>query len=215
MSIFSKLRSFFAPSKKNQVCLGEFPLEAFAHHPLSKMMGEDEPFSKWRPDNVDIPEKLEATFRMNTWVYQMWIFYMIFAHHKGSENAHRVLDYWQQQLDSIQPDLGLQLKSLVLRIQRNVETQVEEPFSFEINGKQITAPIEYVLAVDFLTDKDAPFAMTDEDKASGKIPEFNGLDRVLGTCLEHGKAEAIHLFEPLIRLVNLKQQTEQGAAANP
>lgn len=203
ISFFNFFKTFF-PDKvqQNNNAEIEMPLESLAFYPLAAMLDEREPFSNWRPDGVEIPESFEQSFKMNVWIYQMWVFYLLFARRYNYEIANRALDFWAERLDKA--NIGVQLKHFVLRIHDNVEMQIKKPIYMDVGGEKTKMPLELGVALEFLTEKDGPFAMTDEEKAAGLVPAFNNMDVVLTTCLEHGKTKAIEKFDPLITSLKLK-----------
>jgi hypothetical protein len=92
------------------------------------------------------------------------------------------------------PELAAQLGLAIMNIQSTLEDHAKEPDTAKDKyGEMMEVPVEYKLAIQFLTQGDGcPFPV------SNGVPDFNDADFQLATCLEHGREAARAYFEPAI-----------------
>ena len=179
--------------------------DTYASLPIYQMLNEDAPFSDWRPSDVDIPDDLEDFFKIYTWMYQMYMFFMLTAQKYGYDIANRALTLQKERLSKGSEYLAAQLGAGLSEIHEIIARQTtDETKIVEVEGKNVEVPVEYVLAVELLvTSDESPFHATKEDIENDDPLEFNDADFALARCLAHGKDSAMAGFEPLIKNVRL------------
>lgn len=170
----------------------EVSFQTFAHFPLYQLMNEAEPFDDWKDPKTKVPKDLEQQFKVAVWMYQMWVFYLLTAHRFDYEIADRALRLQVDKLEELSPEMAEQLELAITGIQSTLEDDAKEPHIVkDMNGEMMEVPVEYKLAIQFLTQgDDCPFP------ASDGVPEFNDADVQLASCLEHGREAARAYFEP-------------------
>lgn len=95
--------------------------------------------------------------------------------------------------------MGRQLEFSMEQIHSAVTKNAEEPEMVEVKGERIEMPVAYRLAVEFLIrGGDCPFLISDEDLASGTVPDFQDAAFQLASCLEHGREAARKYFETVV-----------------
>lgn len=195
MSFINGIKSFFGTNSAKP----EVNFEILASLPVYQMIKEVTPFDNWRPPEAEIPDELVETFKIYTWLYQMYVFYALIGGRYGKEIADRVLRLQAERLNKIPGGLGNDLDAAIKQIHTTVARLDGKPQMLQVNGKDVCIPIEYSIALDFLiVGRDAPFYMDPELYSGGSIPEMNGTDFALCECLEHGKQSAAGYFQPLL-----------------
>lgn len=194
MHIVNGIKSFFGKTRTKP----DVNFETLASLPIYQMMKEVTPFDNWRPADTEIPDELAESFKVYTWLYQIYVFYALIGARYGKEIADRVLRLQAERLNKIPGGLGNDLDTAIKQIHTTVVRTEGKPQTLHVNGKDVCLPIEYGIALDFLIlAQDSPFYV-DREIFSDSIPEMNGADFALCECLEHGKQSALEYFQPLL-----------------
>lgn len=196
MSIFKGLSAMF--SKKQEII--EMSFDTYANSPLFQMVEKEAPFNDWKAPDTEVPLELENLFQICVGMYQMFAFYMLTVKRFGSEIAEKTLHIQIEKLSSVSEELGQHLESAIRQIHKKLVHDINEPRMVDVGEKKIRLPVEYLLAVEFLSlGEGAPFPVSREELEGGHLPDYKDADFALATCLEYGKNTALAYFEPLTR----------------
>ena len=195
--MFDRLKSILG--KKNEI--PEMSLDTYSSFPLYRMLQDEAPFDDWESKETAVPDTFRPAFKVFASMYQMYIFYMLTAQRFGYEIANRTLTLQVERLNRGDPELGRQLETAIQQIHRSVLEHMKNPPSVEIKGKKTDIPLEYQLAVEFLTvGEDALFP---PDNDSGELPNMKDTDWILAACLEQAKSSAAFYFQPVISVAKV------------
>ena len=195
MSFWKDLRTFFG--KKNE--MPEIDLEIYANMPLFQMSENDIPFNDWRSPEANIPDGLEDLFRISVWMYQMYAFYILTGDRFGQEIADRVLRFQVERISKLSEEMGQQLQAAIQQIHRIVT----HPFVAEVKGQKVEMPVEYGIAMEFLTlGENAPYPLDVEkfQADESNMPDTNSAELSLMACLVHGREKALSYFTPMTNM---------------
>lgn len=185
---------------KKKVETPEVSFQTFAHFPLYQLVNEQTPFNDWKDPETPVPQELEEYFKVSVWMYQMWVFYLLTARRFDYEMAERALRLQVDKMEDLSPELAEQLELGVMNIQSTLEDYAREPTTVkDKNGEMVEVPVEYRLALQFLTKGDGcPFPVTHEEVTPQTVPDFQDAGFRLASCLEHGREAARAYFEPVM-----------------
>lgn len=190
--MFDRPKSVFG--KRDEI--SEMSLDTYSSFPLYRMLQDESPFDDWENKEAVVPDTFRSAFKAFASMYQMYIFHMLTAQRFGYEIANRTLALQVERLNRGEPELGRQLQTVIHQIHRSVSEHMKSPPSVEIKGRKSDIPLEYQLAVEFLTaGEDALFPL---DKNSGELPDMKDTDWVLAACLEQAKSSAASFFQPVV-----------------
>ena len=191
MSMMKKISSMFKKKTESH----EASLSIFSYFPIYQMLNNEFPFNDWKPSTIKIPNGLEELFKVSVWMVQMYVFYILTASKYGYDIADKVLGLQVAKLNTVSEELGKQLHNGVTQIQRSVTRLSENPYKMEVDKKQVEMPMEYFVAIEFLSiGESAPFPIERKAFEEGHLPEYHDADWALAECLEYGKKSCYRSF---------------------
>lgn len=197
MSILGALRSLLGRHSAHSE--PEATLDVFAMVPVVSMIQAREPFDSWCPDDVDVPESLRETFKGSVHLYQMYIFWILAARRFGYDIAERMSSIQAERVSRVSTGLAAELNAAIRAIHNMVAGEANEDAVIEVGGRKLAIPLEYKLALWFLTvPEGSPYHVSPEAYARGEMPDFSDNDVLLGRCLEHGRTAAFRVFQPIV-----------------
>lgn len=123
------------------------------------------------------------------------VYYILTAKRFGYEIADKVLNLQVEKLSKASDELGKQLYLAIRQIHRTVLEGVDSPFTVAVEGGNLEVPVEYNVALEFLTvSEEAPFHIMKTKYEEKGVPDFREQDFALTACLGHGKAAALNEF---------------------
>ena len=192
MSLLNGLKSLFA----RKPAVPEMTLETYADLPIFQMLQGLTPFDQWRAPDADIPAGLEDDFKIYVWMYQLYTFYIFTSKRFGSDTAERVVQFQVKRLSRVSDELAKQFQNGIKQIHSNLSCQTQKGFKVRVEDKDIDMPLEYSLALEFLTiGSDSLFRVDKEKLKEGELPDTGNAEFALAECLEHGKNTALAFFD--------------------
>lgn len=180
---------------KRKPKLPEVSFEIYSIYPIYRMLERKAPFADWKDPNSNIEPNLEEFFRAWVWMYQMYTYYILTAKRFGYEIADKVVSLQVERLGRASQELGRQLYLAIQQIHGIVSKRTEDPFVVPVGGKDLHVPVEYEMALEFLTlSEESPFHTTKTELEERGVPDFREQDFALGACLEYGKKAALKEF---------------------
>jgi hypothetical protein len=187
----SKEKGMFSSLFKRNTKPLEASLDTYAIYPIALMLEGRPPFGDWKDPESNTEPDLEEFFRGCVWMYQMWIYYIFTAKRFGYEIADKVASLQAESLSRGNQELGGELYLAIQQIQGIVSRYTEEPFVVPFEGKDIEWPVEYAIALEFLTlSEESPFHTSKTEFDEKGVPDFRHQDFALAAWLERGKMAA-------------------------
>lgn len=153
------------------------------------------PFADWKNPKSNMEPELEDFFRGCVWMYQMYTYYILTAKRFGYEIADKVVSLQVNRLSRASEQLGRQLYLAIQQIHGIFSRWIDDPLVIPFKGKDSDLPVEYALALEFLTlSEESPFHTTKTEFDEKGVPDFKEQDFVLTACLEHAKTSALNQF---------------------
>lgn len=162
--------------------------------PLYLFLENKAPFADWRKPSVSLPSDVETTARFATQGFQLCIFYWKLSQRFGTPSGRFARDACFALLGRLDAESNLraQVEALCSLIDSAIQaggSAAEKPVT--IDGKEISVPIEYTMALYLLTRmQDSPYRGCDD------VP--NDVALGLAECLEHGREIADPIYEHLL-----------------
>ena len=189
----SFIRKIFSGKSK------KMDLSSFAQLPLKLMDTKSPPFDDWKDPDVDVPEDLRQMFNLYTWLYQLFMFYMLTSDALGNEMAVRVVELQDKAEGDILGSTMFNIYENMNNIKTSIEQLIESPIVEDMEGEQTEMPLEYGLAKKFLFSGEfSPLKFKEENVDLGEVAN-------LGLCLFHAKQPAIAYFEALLSKIELNK----------
>lgn len=177
----------------------ELSIETLAMTPICFMTEDLPPFSDWKSPETDVKQYHEESFKTCVSIYQLYAFYILTAGRWGNEIAEKILSIQKERLHKAMPDVAKQFEIGIEQIHDSVSRNMNEPMVMEVDGESTTLPLEYPLALEFLTmHPDSLFHRTEKQIEEEGMPDYKDADWALTFCLIHGKEVALECFEHIL-----------------
>ena len=197
------LTSELAEQPPSRISMG-----AYATYPVFLMVKTEGPFGEWRDPELDVPDELESFFSGGAMFVQMWVFYLLTAQRYGYDFAEKVLSIQKEELNKgSDGTLGNRHENAVHTVQDQAVSNTTKPTVLNIEGKTITFPFEYELAIQMiLADRGE---VIEVDLESKTIVSPKGIDWDLARCLAHAKDVAFNDFERFVDIATIVDENSE------
>jgi hypothetical protein len=134
------------------------------------------------------------------WGYQLFVFLKLIERKFGVDVARAVNEVQTETLNRLPDAMGNQLIDLLRIIDSGVRAGMTGPQTLP-GHPDVEVPVEYPIALSLLTqDRDSPYFGHTE-----LPPDAEKLDFTLMTCLAYGKQAALETFEPIVNVMDLRE----------
>jgi len=195
VSIFRRMTG-----KESSVKAGhEVSLETYAQFPIFLLLENEEIFGTWKDPEVTIAPEMEETFRVAVWVYELYVFLSVTDSIYGAEIADKCRNIQLETLKRGSDELAQTIGKSIDTIAAVIKSSIANPTFVDVDGESREVPVEYEIALEFLSGGTKPLFPIDRDNllATGHGPNYDGVDWALAQCLEYGKQLSIDYFASL------------------
>jgi len=177
---------------------GKASLAKMAQIPLVLMDSKSPPFDDWQDPEVNIPEDLKQMFNYYSWLYQLYMFFVVTSERFGNDLAVKIIEKVDESEQKILGTTSFNIYENINSIHLAIQQLIESPIIEDMDGELSEMPLEYGLAKRFLLSGDfSPIKFEEEDVGLNEVA-------ILGLCLFHAKQSALTQFENVISNIEIE-----------